>query len=157
MEVKIGLTEESITAGSHLLEKVLSDEFVLYTKTRKAHWCVVGPDFYNKHKYFEELYLQLEEIIDEVAERIRILGHFPVATLHAFINLTSLTENSRHGNTSEDFINELLNDHETIIFHLRGNIDNFNDKLHDAGTADYLTGLMGSHEKIAWMLRSHLG
>jgi len=87
MEVKIGLSQESAGAVCHLLEKVLADEFVLYTKTRKAHWCVTGSDFLAKHKYFEELYLQIEEMIDEVAERIRILGHYPVASLKEFANI----------------------------------------------------------------------
>jgi starvation-inducible DNA-binding protein len=39
---------------------------------------------------------------------------------------------------------------------LRENINHFNDKLHDAGTADFITGLMEKHEKMAWMLRAHL-
>ena len=54
MEAKIGISADHLAAVAHSLSKILADEFVLYTKTRKAHWNVEGPDFYNKHKFFEE-------------------------------------------------------------------------------------------------------
>ena len=54
MESKIGIKEENLAEVAHSLGKILADEYVLYTKTRKAHWNVEGPDFYNKHKFFEE-------------------------------------------------------------------------------------------------------
>jgi starvation-inducible DNA-binding protein len=156
MEARIGLSQENATAVSQMLQKILADEFVLYTKTRKAHWCVTGPGFLTKHKYFEELYLQLEVLIDEVAERIRILGLYPVASLQEFINLTSLTEHSLDDTKSVDFIKELLADHETIVKHLRGSIDMVIASFCDAGSGDFITQLMGKHEKIAWILRSQL-
>ena len=156
MESKIGIKEENLAEVAHSLGKILADEFVLYTKTRKAHWNVEGPDFYNKHIFFENQYGELEKVIDDVAERIRTLGHFPPATLKEFLELTHLTEESRGSNDSLTFIRELLGDHESILIHLRENINAFADALHDAGSSDYITGLMEKHEKMAWMLRSHL-
>ena len=50
----------------------------------------------------------------------------------------------------------LLGDHETIIIHLRENIDRFDEEWKDKGTSDFITGLMETHEKMAWMLRAHL-
>jgi len=108
------------------------------------------------HLFFEGQYNQLEEIVDEVAERIRTLCHFPPASLKEFLELTHLTEQSRGSNKSADFIKELLADHESILIHLRENIDGYANRLHDAGTSDYITGLMETHEKMAWMLRAHL-
>jgi starvation-inducible DNA-binding protein len=54
------------------------------------------------------------------------------------------------------FIKSLLADHETIIIHLRENINRYADEWKDAGTSDFITGLMETHEKMAWMLRAHL-
>ena len=54
-------------------------------------------------------------------------------------------------------IAELLNDHETIIRQLREDVAKVSDKLGDEGTADFLTGNMEAHEKMAWMLRAFLG
>ena len=156
MEAKIGIKQDNLSAVAHSLGKILADEFVLYTKTRKAHWNVEGPDFYNKHIFFEKQYGELEQIIDDVAERIRTLGHFPPASLKEFLELTHLLETSREKNDSTGFIKELLGDHESILIHLRENIDDYANALMDVGSSDYITGLMETHEKMAWMLRSHL-
>jgi starvation-inducible DNA-binding protein len=53
-------------------------------------------------------------------------------------------------------IANLLADHETIIRHLRVDLETCSDKYHDMGTNDFLTGLMEQHEKMAWMLRAFL-
>lgn len=156
MEAKIGIKQEHLAAVALSLSKILADEFVLYTKTRKAHWNVIGPDFLSKHKFFEEQYGQLEGIVDDVAERIRSLGHYAPASLKEYLELTHLTEQTREKNNSLGFIRELLADHESILIHLRENINHYVTALHDAGTSDYITGLMETHEKMAWMLRAHL-
>ncbi len=156
MEPNIGISKENLALVAHALNKILADEFVLYTKTRNAHWNVEGPDFHSKHLFFESQYEQLDEIMDSVAERIRSLGHYAPATLKSFLDLTHLSETLHHANDSNGFISELLNDHETLIIHLRENINLFANDFKDAGTSDYVTGLMETHEKMAWMLRSHL-
>jgi starvation-inducible DNA-binding protein len=156
MKPSIGITPDHLSSVSQALNSVLADEFVLYAKTRGAHWNVEGIDFYNKHLFFEKQYEELDEIMDAVAERIRVLGHYAAAKLSEYIELTHLTQDSREPNTSEGFIRSLLTDHEAVIIHLREKINYFNDELNDAGTADFITGLMEKHETMAWMLRSHL-
>jgi starvation-inducible DNA-binding protein len=156
MKTNIGITEESRKAVAIELQKLLADEFLLYTKTRNAHWNVEGPDFHSMHLFFESQYQQLEEIVDSVAERIRSLGHYALGTLKGFLDNTHLTESSRSTNDSKGFIAELLEDHDSIIEFIRANIDPFASKYEDYGSSDFITGLMESHEKLAWMLRSHL-
>jgi starvation-inducible DNA-binding protein len=156
MKTNIGISEKNGQLIVNQLAKVLADEYVLYTKTRNAHWNVEGADFYEKHKFFEMQYTQLDEFIDKIAERIRSLGFYTPATLASFLSLTQLTEFSREKNDSNGFIKELLMDHESIIFKLRENIPSFATDLHDLGTSDFITGLMEEHEKMAWLLRSHL-
>jgi starvation-inducible DNA-binding protein len=156
MKTNIGINEANRKAVSGQLAKLLADEFVLYTKTRHAHWNVEGPDFHAMHIFFEGQYEQLDEIMDSVAERIRTIGHYAPATLKSFLQLTHLTELNESRNNSLGFIKELLEDHESIIEFIRGNINVFADKYKDMGTSDYITGLMEDHEKMAWMLRAHL-
>ena len=156
MKPSIGITTEHLTSASRALNSILADEFVLYAKTRGAHWNVEGPDFHSMHLFFEAQYEELDDIMDEIAERIRMLGHYASAKLTEYSQLTHLTEQSSEPNNSAGFIKSVLNDHETIIIHLRENINYFNDELKDAGTADFITALMEKHEKMAWMLRSHL-
>lgn len=156
MEPNIGISKENLKQVAHALNAILADEYLLYTKTRNAHWNVEGPDFHSKHLFFESQYQQLDEIMDSVAERIRSLGHYAPATLKGFLSLTHLSETLHNVNDSIGFIKELLNDHESLIIHLRENINVFANDYKDAGTSDYITGLMETHEKMAWMLRSHL-
>lgn len=156
MTTNIGITDSNRQAVANELTKILADEYVLYTKTRNAHWNVEGADFYDKHKFFETQFEQLDDFIDSIAERIRSLGHYAPATLKSFLSLTHLTETTRSENNSNGFITELLADHESIIIRLRENINRFANDFVDLGTSDFITGLMEDHEKMAWFLRSHL-
>jgi starvation-inducible DNA-binding protein len=156
MKAEIGISDANIASVAQSLNKLLADEHVLYIKTRRAHWNVEGPDFLTIHRFFEEQYKQLEAIIDDVAERIRIIGHFAEGTLSAFLKETHLTEETRQKNDSAGFMKSLLSDHESIIMHLRKNIEQYNNEWKDAGSSDFVTGLMEIHEKMAWMLRAHL-
>ncbi len=152
----IGITPAHLAEGTQILNGLLADEFLLYLKTRNAHWNVEGADFHEKHKFFESQYEALDEIMDDVAERIRSLGHYAAATMKTYLELTHLTELNREKNDSTGFVKELLQDHESIIIRLRENINHFVNKLNDAGTSDFITGLMETHEKMAWMLRAQL-
>lgn len=156
MKISIGIKHENLSKVAEILTIILADEFILYTKTRKAHWNIEGADFYNKHLFFEQQYTQLDEIVDSVAERIRTLGHYATGTLREYLALTHLSESTLEANDSLTYMSELLRDHESILIHLRENINNFASELKDAGTSDYITGLLENYEKMAWMLRSHL-
>lgn len=156
MQPNLGISAEHLANAAHALNIILADEYILYTKTRNAHWNVEGADFHAKHLFFETQYHELDEIIDGIAERIRSLGHYAAATLQSFLALTHFTETIRNNNDGAGFIKELLNDHESLIMHLRTSLDIFANDFKDMGTSDYLTGLMETHEKMAWMLRAHL-
>jgi starvation-inducible DNA-binding protein len=157
MQTNIGIKKEYLSEIAFVLSKILADEFLLYTKSRNAHWNVEGIDFSAKHIFFESQYEQLDETMDSVAERIRTIGEYAPATLAQFLKLTHLTEQSREKNDSKGFIRELLADHESIIIYLRENINRLADEFQDFGTSDFITGLIETHEKMAWMLRAHLG
>jgi starvation-inducible DNA-binding protein len=156
MKLNIGISDKIMKNSAGLLSTLLADEVTLYTKTRKFHWNVSGESFMELHKLFENQYKQLEESIDEIAERIGKLGQKTIGTMSEFSKLSSIKEKPGKYGSSKDDITELLKDHETIIVELRKNIDDCADKNKDAGTADFFTGLMEQHETIAWVLRRYL-
>src|SRR6187431_1811418 len=156
MEINIGIIEKNRKLVADELSKILADEFVLFTKTKNAHWNVEGIDFYDKHKFFEEQANQLDGFIDNVAERIRTLGHIAPASLKSYLQLTQLAEPKQSKYDSQSFIKELLSDNETVINSLRKNINIFANDYEDLGTSDFITGLMQDHEKMAWFLRTLL-
>ena len=155
MKTNIGIANNHLQSIAKLLNVLLADEFTLYAKTRNYHWNVTGPSFFEMHKFFEAQYEELDELMDDVAERVRKLGHYASGSLNTFAKTTRLTEGQDESNTKK-MIQNLLDDHETIIRMCRNDINTVNDKYKDAGTADFITGVMKEHEKMAWMLRSYL-
>jgi len=138
MKADIGLVPEKSQLAAKRLNTILADEFVLYTKTRNYHWNVKGSNFMEMHKFYETLYSELEEVIDVIAERIRSIGHYSQGRLKDFIELTNLLEPD-YTNDQKSQLQNLLEDHETIIRYLRRDIPVFDDEYNDIGNADFLT------------------
>jgi len=156
MKPNIGINKKHLKNSTTLLSKILSSEMVLYIKTRKSHWNVTGESFMELHKLFENQYKELEESIDEIAERIGKLGERTIGTMNEFAELSSIKESPGKYLSSKEMLHELLNDHESIIILLRKDIDDCSEKNKDLGTADFLTGLMEQHETTSWILRRYL-
>ncbi|GAB2810213.1 Dps family protein [Ferruginibacter profundus] len=156
MKINIGISEKNLKGSATLLSGALANAMTLYVKTRKAHWNVSGESFMELHKLYENQYKQLEEAIDEIAERIGKMGHKTIGTMSEFLSLSAVKEHPGKYESTKDTIKELLEDHEMVIIRLRKDIDDCTEKNKDAGTADFLTGLMEQHETIAWILRRYL-
>jgi starvation-inducible DNA-binding protein len=132
MSPNLGINDQDRASVVKILNALLADEYVLYTKTRNYHWNVVGPQFNDLHKFFAEQYEAIDDFVDDVAERARTLGGHAVATLSEFVEAARLKEHPGQYSSTDDLLENLLSDHEN----------------------DFLTGLMEEHEKMAWMLRA---
>jgi starvation-inducible DNA-binding protein len=152
----IGVEDSSRQKIVEILNNRLCDEYVLYTKTRKYHWNVVGRRFSQLHEFFEEQYEILDEMVDEIAERARHLGGKSLGTLEEFMKHSSVQEDPGQYPDAQTMISNLLNDHETIIQTLRKNADEAEEEYHDMATNDFFLEAVEKHEKMAWMLRAHL-
>lgn len=152
----IGLTDKDRAGSGEILNQLLADQFLLYTKTLNFHWNVVGLQFNDLHKFFEHQYEDLFEMIDLVAERARAMDVFSLGTMQEFTAKSKLREEPGVVPSSSGMIKRLLDDHETIIRSLRIAQETAMNTYHDAGTNNFLTDIMERHEKMAWMLRSFL-
>lgn len=155
MKTNIGLSDKNSKEVASVLNKILANEYLLYTKTRNYHWNIEGSNFMEMHLFYESQYNTIDELIDEIAERVRQIGHYAQGRLKDFIKQSQLVE-QEYTSDQKSQLKNLLDDHETIIRFLRLHIDVFTDKYKDAGNADFITGLMEKHEKMAWFLRSYL-
>jgi starvation-inducible DNA-binding protein len=142
-------------ASVKLLSLLLSDEVMLYTKTRNYHWNVSGESFMELHKLFQSQYTELEETIDSVAERVGKMGGKSIGTMKEFLEQTRLKEYPGQYGTQNDMMLDLLNDHETLAVEIRKDVET-SAKNKDAGTADFFTGILEQHETTAWVLRRYL-
>lgn len=152
----IGLLEKNQVKVVDILNKVLANESVLSIKTRNYHWNVIGPNFSELHKFFDEQYGQLDDIIDQVAERSRALDGKSIATMTEFLVKTDLKEYSKQYPEALQMVFNLLQDHKVIIRNLRKDLETCASEYGDMGTSNFLTDLMEKHEKMAWMLRAFL-
>lgn len=152
VKTDIGVKDDARKKLVETLNMRLCDKYVLYTKTRKFHWNVVGPRFSQLHEFFEEQY----EMIDEIAERARQLGGRSLGTLDEFVRHSSINEDPGQNPDAQTMISNLLKDHEVIIKTLRKNADEADEEYDDMATNDFFLEAVQKHEKMAWMLRAHL-
>lgn len=154
-KIDIGIPDTHRESVAYALNQLLADEHVLYLKTRNYHWNVTGRHFQPLHSFFEQQYEALSNIIDDLAERIRAIGHYTMAAMKDYVQLARLLETGHEDGSADTMLQNLLNDHETIVRILRQNLENA-ERHHDLGTAGFVAGLLEKHEKMAWMLRSYL-
>jgi starvation-inducible DNA-binding protein len=154
MHMDTGINTEDRAKIVESLSTVLADAYMLYLKTHNFHWNVTGPMFSTLHVMFEEQYTEQWNALDDIAERIRALGHFAPATYKRYAELSSITEEP-DVLSAKEMIRQLVDGNETLIRTLRAGVK-VADELDDYPTADMLTTRMEVHEKNAWMLRSFL-
>ncbi len=153
--VDIGLQKEQRAKVAEALSKFLASSYVLYMKTLYYHWNVTGKQFHSLHNLFEQQYETLHEAGDNIAERIRALGHFTPGTFADFLKNTSISEDSALPNNVNMMVKNLLRDNETCSQEAR-KVHNIASEFQDEVTADMMIERMASHEEAAWMLRATL-
>jgi starvation-inducible DNA-binding protein len=153
--VSIGLDIDTRQHIASILHKLLANEYALYAKTQKYHWNIYGKFFGQLHRLFQQQYKALGKIIDQVAERSLALGIPSIGGLKQLSDATIISEELNAPKDDIAMIQQLLNDHEIIIKHIRSGID-ITAQLNDMGTNNFLSDLITKHEKMAWMLRAHL-
>lgn len=138
-----------------LMNRFLANQTVLYMKLHNLHWYIKGSSFFTLHAEYEKLYDQTTEILDEVAERLLMLGHAPMASLKEALELATIEERAAlpvNGNESVEIALkdlELLESETREIIRLAG-------EEGDEGTADQFTGYARDYQKLIWMLRAYL-
>ena len=134
----------------HKLEIILADTYALYLKTQNYHWHVKGPQFKSLHELFELQYKELANAIDEIAERIIIMGHKAPATFRELVELKTIKE----GDSSLDansMLNQLANDNATLVADLNKAMVSAQEN-NDEGSVNLLSTRIAAHEKAHWML-----
>lgn len=154
VQLHTGLDDEARGSVVNKLKGVLADSYLLMLKTQNYHWNVKGTLFKSLHDLTEEHYNELFESIDDLAERIRALGHEAPGSFSAFQSLSNVSE-AKSGLTDLEMAGDLLHTHENLIMNLRESLRTA-DEVHDEVTVDMMVARLTVHEKSAWMLRSFI-
>ncbi len=139
---------------SEKLNQLLADYQIYYQNLRTLHWYAKGRTFFALHSKFEEYYNETAEIVDELAERILMLGEKPVYSLSQFLSISKLkeTEPISEGTAA---VNVVLSNSEYLLNSVKEAIQTA-ENADDDGTVALLGELIGSTEKRIWMLKSFL-
>lgn len=152
--INIGISSEDRAAVAQELSKLLADSYTLYLMTHNFHWNVTGPMFNALHQMFMDQYTETWNALDEIAERIRALGHYAPGTYAEYGKLSTIAEPQGVPSAME-MIEMLVKGNEAVAKTARAAFAKA-DAANDQPTADILTQRLDVHEKNAWMLRSML-
>lgn len=156
MSLNTGIEESQRVKIATGLSKLLAETYTLYLKTHKYHWNVTGPMFQSYHLMFEGHYNDLALAVDEIAERIRVLGVKAPGSYEEFSKLSEVKEDTSLETSANEMIHNLLKDHEEVTRTAKSVLPLL-DGANDEGTNGLLGARIEYHEKTAWMLTSLIG
>lgn len=151
---QIGLDKAESKELAEKLNELLANYSVFYQNTRGYHWNIKGDDFFELHVKFEELYNDLLEKIDEVAERILTLTHVPNHRYSGYIEMSDIPE-SKQVSDGKTAVREILNAFKVIIT-LQREILELSDEVGDEGTNALMSDYIREQEKEVWMYSSYV-
>jgi len=131
------------------LKRLLANYQVHYHNLRNFHWNVEGPEFFELHEEFENEYNQVQEQIDEIAERIRVFGLKPSMSLRETLQMSDIRE-AKEGLTALEMVRFVLKDfgimHQSMLDVINAALENG-----DTVTEQMITKFMNRLEKRNWM------
>ncbi|MCC5882687.1 MAG: DNA starvation/stationary phase protection protein [Halomonas sp.] len=151
----IGLNESSASQLAEKLNALLANYQIFYMNVRGYHWNVKGPQFFELHTKFEELYTDLLTKVDEVAERILTLGHTPVHAYSDYVSMAQIRED-KDVHDGKACVRGVLKGYQTLI-ELQREVLALASDADDEGTAAQAGDYIREQEKTVWMLNAYLG
>lgn len=137
-----------------VIQTQIANAFVLYANYKKYHWQSYGPLFRDLHLLFDEHATAVLGTIDELGERVRILGGVPLADPRQFAERASV-EVASEGQSMLEMLEQAVANHRRVIDGLKAGIE-IAGSANDPGTADLLTRVVQIHEKQEWFIRESL-
>ena len=154
MSNQIGLNADYAKQMNEKLNVYLSNVQLSYMNVRGFHWNIVGKQFFQLHQKFEEVYNGLNEMADEIAERILMLGGTPVHAFSKYIQMATIKE-KENVSTADATVKELISDTMVLLNNERELVELAADNG-DEGTVGLISGYIEQHEKMLWMLNATL-
>lgn len=152
MEIDIGISKENRKKSADAVRLLMANTYTLYLKTHGYHWNVEGPHFQQLHVQFMEQYTEMWTAVDELAERIRALGHLAPSSYAEMAELSDVPEET--GNPDwKTMVQTLAKGHEQVAKTAR-DVLRIAEEVDDDATADIVAPRVTLHEKTAWMLRA---
>lgn len=156
VRMPIGLSEKICSASVNALNQLLADTMALRDLYKKHHWQVAGHTFYQLHLLFDKHFGEQAELVDQIAERIQLLGGVSVAIAADVAEMTRIERPPRGREEVPVQISRLLEAHELIITSSRAAAKKASD-AGDEGTNDLLiSDVVRTNELQVWFVAEHV-
>ena len=153
-ETKNSLPAETRAEVVALLNNRLADCSDLQSQCKQAHWNVKGPQFIALHKLFDEIYEDVGEYVDLIAERIVQLGGIAEGTVRAAAARSSLAEYPLVLSSGEEHVAALSAVLARFSEKAREGITEL-EELEDPDSMDILTEVSRGIDKWLWFVEAH--
>ena len=140
---------------NELLQRQQASHTVLAFKTRAAQWQMTGLHFNHLHELLGKHYERVDAMVDELAERNRMVRGAAVIGLAAVLKGSELTDMSAMMRDAAEYLGCLLADHEQLSESLHRDAETAVSRG-DLGTNDFFIGLLQEHQKMSWFCRTSL-
>ena len=146
----LNLNEAKVANVVSALNQLLADFQVHYTNLRGMHWDIKGHGFFVLHEKFESMYDDTAEKVDEIAERLLMLGSTPENKFSEYLKVAKVKEVSGIS-CGSDAVDHILDTYKHLISEERKVIE-LAEAANDVVTADLLTGYLKEQENMVWMI-----
>ena len=136
------------------LRRQVANAVVLQANYKQYHWRTYGPLFRDLHRLFDEFAEAVSQTVDELAERVRMIGQDPPASLSEMLSLASVGS-AVPGSSVREMIEE-ANRHSLIVIAEFREAARVAEEHDDPGTVDMCSRFVQIHEKQEWWLRDML-
>jgi len=136
------------------LRRQVANAFVLYANYKHYHWQAYGPLFRDLHKLFDHLAKDVLSTIDELGERVRMIGQDPPAHLLESVDVATVSAAAPHS-TVRDMVEEADRNLLIVVKEMRRGAKTA-DEHGDPGTVDLFSRFVQIHEKHEWWMRDIL-
>jgi len=156
VDLPIALEEKARLESCEALNKILADSMILFNLYKKYHWLVAGHTFYQLHLLFDKHAEEQLELIDDIAERVQLLGGIAVGDPRHAAELTTIERPPDGREEVPTMITRLLQAHEVVIKGVREAIK-LTEENEDWGSNDMLMGdVLRTNELQVWFVAEHL-
>jgi starvation-inducible DNA-binding protein len=156
VDVDIGLATDVRHASVAALNRLLAHALALRDLYKKAHWQTSGATFSQLHALYDEHARQQEELADELAERVQMLGGVALALAEDVAQETRIARAPRGSETPRQQLRRLADAHAEILGEARP-LARRAAELGDDGTNDLIVGrVIRGNERHAWFVTEHL-
>jgi starvation-inducible DNA-binding protein len=135
------------------IKVLLANATVMYYKTHQFHWNVEGIEFTQYHEFFGDLYIDVYNSVDPIAELLRKLDEYAPVSIDELYKYKTLEEETTRVILLSDILASLIKANEEVLASLNKVFTIANaDK--QQGICNFIADRIDTHQKHGWFLRA---